>query len=1099
MPKEAGAIVRPSTRFSSLPQLLEYNAKHLPDAPAILAPGRPPLTYGHFFQHVRNTERALRAMGIGRHDRVAVALPNGPEMAVAILAVAASAVCIPLNPAYQIEELDRYFADLRPRALIIAAVIDSPARRVALSRAVRVIELSAMYEAAGLFTLKGEREDAPPQDPVSPADVAVLLLTSGTTARPKIVPQTHANICASACGSVAAWQLSETDRCINMLPLFHGHGLHNTLTASLAVGASVVCTPGWDAKNFFTWLTTFQPTWYSAVSTIHQAILAQARQDRGRRADCHLRLIRSGSAPLPAHVLAELESTFETPVIEYYAMTETVSTPIASNPLPPGRRKVGSPGKPVTLEVAIMNESGAMASDGQAGEVVVRGAGVMAGYLGDPIATQAAFTGDWLRTGDLGRFDEDGYLFLVGRVRERINRGGEKITPQEVDEVLLQHPAVAEAVTFAVPHATLGEDVASAVVLRPQSAAKPKQIRRFAIGRIANFKIPRQVLIVREIPKGPSGKVKRFELAAKLGLAKRAAMRPPFVPPESPIEKALAALFVEILGLEQVGVHDNFFALGGDSLSATHFFVVVHEKFHVELDTSLFFEGPTIAEIARHLAGSIQMPDTPRARAAITRLPRKDGIAPTSVAQEQLWKLQRTLPEIPFFNVLYPLRVTGAVDSALLERSINEIVQRHEILRTVFAIRGRQLLQIVAPQLKVPLSISDLATLRASLRQAAAQRIVEAEMFHRFALTRGPLIKAHLITLTKSEHRLLICLHQTVCDGWSLGVFIDELISLYDAFSAGNKSPLPPPPIQYSDFAAWQRDWRSHPEIAAQLSYWREQLRGPLPSMRLSRSRPKTTTDELVTARRPWSLPSRLITATKRFSRQEDGTLFMALVAALQTLLRHHLGENDVRVAANVANRNRLGTEGIIGPLVNTVILRTNLGGDPTARDVLRRVRAITLKAFGNQDLPIEEIAETLNRESKLKAGALASVMILLQNERLRPLAAAANKFRYEEANPSTLMPLLTLTPFDVILMLRESGDRLAGTCVYKPHLFTGRTIDRLLREFEAVLEGMVTRPEQSISSICTSLRIEPRAALRGAHRKMATMTILNKKLRSGR
>jgi acyl-CoA synthetase (AMP-forming)/AMP-acid ligase II len=497
---------RPAIPFSCLPHLLEHQAKRIPDAPAILAPGRVPLTYSRLYQHIENTGHALRAMGIGRHDRIVVALPNGPEMAVAILAAAASAVCAPMNPVYQAEELDRYFAHLRPRALITQAGVDSPARRVARSRGMRVIELSAALDAeAGLFTLTRDQEDAPSHESVSPGHVAVLLLTSGTTARPKIVPQTHANICASAYSSVAAWALSETDRCINMLPLFHGHGLHNTLMASLAAGASVVCTPGWDANSFFAWLTEFQPTWYSAVSTIHQAILAQVRRSQERLADCRLRFVRSGSAPLPSHILMELESTFEAPVIEYYAMTETTSTPVACNPLPPARRKAGSAGIPVSLDVAIMGEGGALLTHGQTGEVVVRGAGVMPGYDGDPIATEAAFAGDWFKTGDLGFFDDDGYLFLAGRVREIINRGGEKVAPQEVDHVLLQHPAVAEAVTFAVPHATLGEDVASAVVLRSHGVATPKDIRQFAIGRIADFKVPRQILIVDKIPKGPTG------------------------------------------------------------------------------------------------------------------------------------------------------------------------------------------------------------------------------------------------------------------------------------------------------------------------------------------------------------------------------------------------------------------------------------------------------------------------------------------------------------------------------------------------------------------------------------------------------------------
>src|SRR6266446_7716622 len=243
---------RPTIAFSCLPHLLELHARRIPDALAILAPGRAPLTYSQLHQHIENTEDTLRAMGIGRHDRIVVMLPNGPEMAVAILATAASAVCAPMNPAYQAEELDRYFAHLRPRALIIQAGTDSPARCVALSRDMRVIELSAALDAeAGLCTLTGDRADAPSHELVSPRHVAVLLLTSGTTARPKIVPQTHANICASAYSSAAAWALTETDRCINMLPLFHGHGLHNTVMASLAAGASVVCTPGWDVNGFF--------------------------------------------------------------------------------------------------------------------------------------------------------------------------------------------------------------------------------------------------------------------------------------------------------------------------------------------------------------------------------------------------------------------------------------------------------------------------------------------------------------------------------------------------------------------------------------------------------------------------------------------------------------------------------------------------------------------------------------------------------------------------------------------------------------------------------------------------------------------------------
>ena len=1071
MPAKGSAGARPSIPFSCLPHLLEHHAKRIPDAPAILAPGRPPLTYRRLYQHIENMRCTLRAMGVGRHDRVAVVLPNGPEMAVAFLTVAANAACVPMNPAYGTEELDRYFADLRPRVLITQAGIDSPARRAALTRGVRVIELSHAVDAeAGLFTPTGGQGSALSDEPVSATDVALLLLTSGTTSRPKIVPQTHANICASAWSSVAAMALTEADRCLNVVPLFHGHGLHNTLLASLAAGASIVCTPGCDVNSFFAWLCDFRPTWYSAVPTMHQAILAQARHNGERVADCRLRFIRSSSAPLTPSVFAELEETFETPVIEAYGMTETVSSPIACNPLPPRQRKPGSSGIPVDLDVAIMDDRGALLPGGQTGQVVVRGASVMAGYDGDAMATAAAFAGDWFKTGDLGFFDDDGYLFLAGRTREIINRGGEKVSPHEVDEVLLKHPAVAEAVTFAVPHTTLGEDVAAAVVLKSRRATKPKDIRQFAIGHIADFKVPRQILIVKEIPKGPTGKVQRVGLAAKLGLATGTALPRAFVAPRTSLEKVLAKRWAVLLQIEQIGVHDDFFASGGDSLLATHVLGHAYEIAQVELELSRFFAAPTVAEVAHHLEMLMQAGETQRPSSAIVHVPRENGVAPASIAQERLWTLQRGLPDIPFFNILYALRLTSPVDATVLERSINEIVRRHEILRTTFAVVDGRHVQVIAPQLTVPLAFDDLHKLRKSEGETVAHELVQGELLHCFDLARGPLIRARLVRLTERTHLLLITMHGIIEDGWSLGVLTNELANLYDAFAAGTASPLAALSIQYADFAYWQRHWRSYPDIVAQLTYWQEQLHDPLPEMKLAAGRPKQAIDEFRTARRKVELPTELSEAAKRFSQREGVTLFMTLIAAFKTLLHRYTGEDDLRVATHVANRNRPRTEGLIGPLVNTVILRTSLGGDPSSREVMRRVRATTLAAFVHQDLPFEELVETLKRDRDLKPAALAPVMFLLQNAALRPMASSGHRLTFEEADPSMLLPLLTMTTFDITLMLCESAHGLVGSCVYKPYLFDAMTVDRLLRDFQEVLEYTVRQPERPISAINVSL-----------------------------
>jgi non-ribosomal peptide synthetase component F len=313
-------------------------------------------------------------------------------------------------------------------------------------------------------------------------------------------------------------------------------------------------------------------------------------------------------------------------------------------------------------------------------------------------------------------------------------------------------------------------------------------------------------------------------------------------------------------------------------------------------------------------------------------------------------------------------------------------------------------------------------------------------------------------------------MHQVVGDGWSLGVFVQELATLYDAFAAGRQSPLAPLPLQYADFADWQRRWRSHPEIVAQLSYWRKQLRGPLSVMRLAPARPKRKTDDFRTARREVALPATLSEAAKRFAQREGLTLFMTLAAALKTLLHRYTGEDDLRVATHVANRNRPGTDALIGPLANTVILRTSLGGDPSSREVMRRVRATTLAAFASQDLPFEEVIATLERECALERAALAQVMMWLQNSSLRPVAISGHGLALEEAVPGMLLPLVTITTFDVILVLRESAQGLVGTCVYKPHLFGARTVDRLLRDFQRVLEHMVLQPEGRISAIPVSL-----------------------------
>jgi acyl-CoA synthetase (AMP-forming)/AMP-acid ligase II len=344
-----------------------------------------------------------------------------------------------------------------------------------------------------------------------------MLHTSGTTSRPKLVPLTHRNLCASARNIAATLSLGPADRILHVMPLFHIHGLVAGLLAPLLSGGSVFCTSGFNALKFFAWMDEARPTWYSAVPTMHQAILARAGRNREVISRSPLRFIRSSSASLPPQVMAKLEETFSAPVIEAYAMTEAAHQ-MASNPLPPRQRKPGSVGVAAGPEVTVLDAQGNILPAGQTGEVAIRGENVMQGYENNPEANAAAFTDGWFRTGDQGMMDENAYLRITGRLKEIINRGGEKISPREVDEVLLSHPAVAQALTFALPHEKLGEEVAAAIVLREGRAIAERELREFAAERLADFKVPRRIVFLGEIPTGSTGKLQRIGLAQRLGL-----------------------------------------------------------------------------------------------------------------------------------------------------------------------------------------------------------------------------------------------------------------------------------------------------------------------------------------------------------------------------------------------------------------------------------------------------------------------------------------------------------------------------------------------------------------------------------------------------
>ncbi|MEM6636024.1 MAG: acyl--CoA ligase [Pseudomonadota bacterium] len=500
-------------------------APHDDDTPALGAPGRDWLSYGALRALSQEVEEGLRGFGVSATDRVAIVLANGPDMASAFFTIAQAAATAPLNPAYRKEEFLFYLKDLGAKALVVSKDYDGPALAAGRQLGLLILHLTPRA-AAGDFELAAER-DVPlgePAETVRPDadDMALILHTSGTTSRPKIVPLTQRNVASSAQNIAASLNLNPADRCLNVMPLFHIHGLVAAVSATFAAGGSIWCAPGFDALRFFSWMSEARPSWYTAVPTMHQAILSRAGRNAEVVADVPLRFLRSSSASLPAQVMEALQQTFGAPVIEAYGMTEAAHQ-MCCNPL--ALQKPGSVGVAAGPEVAIAHETRNEISSGT-GEVVISGPNVTPGYESNPEANAKNFFEAqgkrWFRTGDQGALDADGYLHLTGRLKEIINRGGEKISPLEVDGVLLDHPAVQQVVTFALPHPKLGEEVAAALVLKDGQDADERAIRDFAATRMADFKVPRRVIILDELPKGATGKIQRIGMAEKLGLVTKA-------------------------------------------------------------------------------------------------------------------------------------------------------------------------------------------------------------------------------------------------------------------------------------------------------------------------------------------------------------------------------------------------------------------------------------------------------------------------------------------------------------------------------------------------------------------------------------------------
>jgi amino acid adenylation domain-containing protein len=1034
----------------NLGAMLAHWARAAPDAAAIAAFGRRELSYYGLAGQVNRVAAAIRREGIGLEDRVAIALPQGPESLTACLAVAAGAVAVPINPAANVAAFGRIFDEVGPKALVTLEGVESTAREAAIARGIRVFAIRLCGDLpAGWFDWPGAEGVEP--NPVrlgGSDDIALMLGTSGTTSRPKFVALRHRHVCHAAANTSAALALGPDDRCLDLAVLFHAHGLVAGAIATLWSGGCVVCPPEFSVDAFYEWIEECQPTWITGVPTVYQAILRDAGDHPDAIARARLRLLRSASAYLPDATRQELERVFRTLVIEGYGLTEAMQ--LTNTPLDPAHRKVGSLGVTGSSEVAIMAEDGRLVPPGERGEIVARGPVVVSSYWKRPDADAESFRDGWFRTGDIGYLDADGHLYLTGRLKDQINQGGEKVAPEDVDAALLSHPAVLQAVAFGMPHPTLGETVAAAVVLRPGANVGAEALRSHAAERLAEYQVPQQVFIVPALPASSIGKLLRRDLAQRLDLA---AVRPPLVAPRNELERRVTDAWETMLGTAPVGINDNFFALGGDSLLAARMLARLSSELGKELPLGLVFQCPTIAELCQALPAL-----GAQGQSEIRELPR-DGPLPLSFAQQRLWVLDRMQPGSTAYNMPEAYRLRGPLDLAALRAAIAALVMRHESLRTTFGEVDGEPVQRIAPRLDLPVTLEDLSTLPSEEQERAVGAAMAREAATAFDLAAGPLQRVVLLHLSADHHVLLMTVHHIVSDGWSKAVLGRDLGALYAALATGQPWTLPVLHIQYADFAAWQRERLEDGRLEQQLDWWREYLAGAPDLLELPTDRPRPPEMSERGARFSLAVPDNLAGQLIKLARTEGVTLYQLMLAAFHVLLARYSRQDDIVTGSPVAGRDRPELESLVGFFVNTLLVRSQVDLRQPFRQFLAQVQADSLAALEHQEVPFERLVEALKPARSRAWSPLFQVMFILQNN--APAALALAGLEVEALEPDTVT-----ARFDLTLSLEERGGRMRGFVGYRSDLFEHETIERMAGHFRALLAAVVADPSITVGAL---------------------------------
>jgi amino acid adenylation domain-containing protein len=1037
-----------------LQELFEGQAARTPGATALVF-GDERLTYDELNRRANQLAHYLRRRGVGPEVLVGICVERSIEFAVGMLGILkAGGAYVPLDPAYPRERLAHMMEYTRASLLLtqeklVQNLPQPSAQLICLDQEWDEIARE------GSENLSGE---------AGPDNLAVVIYTSGSTGQPKGVMLNHRGLSNRISWGRDFYKLTEADRLLQIYSYSFDFSMWEFFTA-FAAGSCLVMTEqggAQDSDYLIKMMLDQEITVAAFTPSMLESLLSHPEFEKCRS----LRIASCGGEALSVELQERFFSISDAELQNGYGPTETSIdvTCWVCHPAQHHQRSVPI-GRPIaSAQIYLLDANSEPVPVGVPGEIHIGGACLARGYLGQPESTAQKFIphpfsiepgARLYKSGDVARYLPDGNIEFLGRSDNQVKIRGYRIELGEIEAVLAQHPSIREALVLALDDAPGAKRLVAYVVSAQDAALSTAELREFLRARLPEYMLPSVFVSLPEMPLTPNGKIDRR------ALPKPERLRPEwsngFIAPRTPIEEMLAGIWREVLKLEEVGAGDNFFELGGHSLLATQVISRVREAFQVDIPLRALFEAATVAELAQKIERAMNQ-EQELSLPPLLPAPR-DVELPLSFVQQRFWFLQQLMPESSAYNISTAVRLKGALDVAALERSFREIVSRHEILRTTFpTIEGRPV-QIINDAVDLKMPLLDLSRMDHALREAEARRVATEEARRPFDLAQGPLLRVRLLRLETDEHVLILTLHHIVSDGWSTGVLIRELTTHYEAFLKGESSSLPPLPIQYADFAYWQREWLKGEVLESRVAYWKKQFGDGLPVLNLPTDRPRPSIQSSQGSYQSLLLPASLTAAIKTLGQRKSATLFMVLLAAFKVLLHRYTEQPDIVVGSSIANRNRIETEGLIGLLINTLILRTDLSGNPTFLELLARVRETTLGAYSHQDLPFEQLLEELRHEWDASRAHAFQVAFQLQNFNV----------------PEMALPGLTLSPldiesetakFDLSMSMMETEEGLTGMLEYSTDIFEAETIRRMLDHFRTLLESIVAEPERRLSEL---------------------------------